>query len=271
MVLDLFPVGGEGRVEFFREEGGIALSLLSFEGGDKFIYLSQKDDLSEMSADYGLHLVRMGNEVMSGEAICFEELNLSTLTNVLVSEVNKNGGEIDYGTEVTSVEKEREEFKVSYKALKGEGEEKVDVVIFALSLFHVESLMPQLKLENNIEYPKNKIIVSSGKLRYPDQKLIMGLPGNPHNLRLFLNFMPTEQYFLPWDMNKGVDLDLLYKSHKLVLEREVYPLPVMPPSPKVPNLKTEIDNVYLAGDFYYYPYDTAALTDEKVAKMIKEG
>jgi len=233
--------------------------------------LSGQDDLSKIGADYGLHLIRMGNEVMSGEAICFEELNLMTLTNFLIKEIEKKEGEILRNHPVKTITKKDGGFEITFEALEGKGVETVDAVVFALPLVYIPEIFPELKLKSNVQYYKSKILVLRGELKYPKRKLLMGLPGNAFNLRLFLNFMAEEQYFLPWDDNKKIDLDFLYKDYKLVLEKEILPLPWLPPNPQVPKLKTEIEGVFLVGDFYYYPYDTAAHTSKMVADMITKS
>lgn len=231
--------------------------------------LSGEDDLSKIGADYGLHLIRMGNEVMSGEAICFEEVNLMSLTNVLSKKIEEKEGEVLCGRQVKRVIKKNGGFEILHERLGEEGTEMVDMVVFALPLVYIPEIFPELKLKTNIQYPKNKIVIAEGELKYPSRKLLMGLPDNPYNLRLFLNFIPTEQYFLPWNKDKEINLDFLYEDYEVTLEKEIFPLPWLPPNAQVPELKTETEGVFLVGDFYYYPYDTAGHTGKVVAELIK--
>lgn len=230
--------------------------------------LSEEDDLSKISADYGLHLIRMGNEVMSGEAICFEEVNLMSLTNALTKKIEEKGGTVLYSHQVKKVTKKDGGFEILHERLDEEKTEKVDIVVFALPLAHIPEIFPDLNLKTNIHYPKNKIMIVKGEPKYPTRKLLMGLPDNRYNLRLFLNFIPTEQYFLPWNKDKEINLDFLYNEYEIVLEKEIFPLPWLPPRARVPELKTKMDGVFLVGDFYYYPYDTSAHTGKVVAELI---
>ncbi len=232
--------------------------------------LSGKDDLSEISADYGLHLIRMGNEVMSGEALRFEELNMMSLTNVLLNSIGKSGGEVLTGCEAKKVSKKEEGFEIDYRKLDEEKTMQVDRIVFALPLPEVSKIFPEVEIPSGVFYPENRIILAQGKLKYPKRRLLMGLPGNAFNLRLFLNFVEEEQYFLPWNKNEEIDLGFIYDDYEIISEEEILPLPCLRPDPKVPELETSIKGVYLTGDFYYYPYDTSIHTAEVVAEKISE-
>ena len=233
------------------------------------IVFSGKDDLNSVGADYGLCLIRMGNELTSGKAIGFEEVNLMSLSNILAKEIREKGGEILSNCEVKRVIKKEEGFEICYEKL---GEEKVEIVekvVFALPLFHVPKIFPELEIKTNIEYPLMKILIIKGKPKYP-RRLIIGLPGNSYNFRVWMNLIPTEQYFIPWEKEKKVSLDFLYEDYQVISEKEIAPIPSFPPNPQVPELKTSIEGVFLAGDFYYYPFDTSVQTAEVIAKMISK-
>jgi len=231
------------------------------------VIFSGKDDLNSLGADYGLHLIRMGNELTSGKAIGFEEVNLMSLSNILAQKIREKGGEILSNSEVKKVLKKEESFEIYYQRLGEENVEMVKKVVFALPLFYIPKIFPDLEIKTNIEYPLMKILVIRGKLKYP-RKLIIGLPGNPYNFRILLNLIPAEQYLLPWQKEKEVNLDFLYENYQVISEKEITPLPVLPPQPQVPELKTKIEGVFLAGDFYYYPFDISVQTAEIIADLI---
>jgi hypothetical protein len=231
------------------------------------IVLSGEKDLKGMSADYGLSLVRFANELTSGKAVVFEENNLMTITNVLALKLKDEGSEILTSAEVKKIEKQDDKFKIFFEK-EGEKIEEVDKVVLSTPLSVTKDIFPGLELETNVKYNPFKIIFVKGKPKCK-RKVIIGMPGNPANLCVWLNVLPYEQYIYPIDIEKEVDMKSLYEEYEITGEKKLeVSLPVIPPSPRVPELKTKIEGVYLCGDFYYYPFDTSVVTAEIVAEMI---
>ncbi|MCD6270891.1 FAD-dependent oxidoreductase [bacterium] len=230
-------------------------------------------DLSQLSAEYGLTHIRLGNELGSGKAFTFEENNIATVTNVLDAKLKEEGTQIFTSAEVKKINKQGDKFTIVYEK-EGEKTEEVDTVVLAVPLDEVKRIFPELNLESDVDYRDSKCIFVEGKLRWPGKKFIVGMPGNPANLRALFNVVPYSQLVYPMDETKEVDLERLYEEYKIVDEEEIKPaLPIIGPNTKVPELTTKMKGVYLCGDFYYYPWlETSVATAEKVADLIsKEG
>lgn len=223
-----------------------------------------------MSAEYGLSIVRLANELQSGKAYTFEENNILTLTNVLVRKIEEKGTQILTLAEVKKIEKEREGFKVFYTK---EGEEKiegVDEIVLATPLNITKEIFPQLNLDTDINYPFLKTFFVKGEFKYPKMKVIKGNPRNPANFIILYNLVPEYQliHCLP---KTNVSFEYLYYRWEIIDEKMGIALPIVGPRAKVPDLKTKIKGAYLAGDFYYHTFmEVAVATAEMVAKMIKE-
>lgn len=225
-----------------------------------------ENDFSKLSADYGLSHLRFGNELGSGEAFSFEENTVATITNVLEAKVREQNSEIFLSTEVNKVEKKKNSFLITFKEKE---QEEVDQVVFALPLFITKKIFPEINLESNVECRNSKCVFIEGKPKY-DRKFVIGMPGNPYNIRAWFNVVSYQQYLYPIDEKKAIDYSALYESYKIIGEKELAPAtPVVPPKAHIPELKTYIEGAYLCGDFYYYPWlETAVTTAEIVAEMI---
>ncbi len=232
---------------------------------------SFEQDFEKMSGDYGLSVLRHSNELVSGGSFTFEGANMITVVNLLYKKLEEKGVPILTGAEVRKVQKSGEKFLVSFR---GKGEkievEEVDKIVFALPLFLIKGIFPELEIETNIVYKDSKCLFVRGRLKY-EKKFILGMPQNSFNLRGLFNIMLYEQLVFPIDEKKEVDLSPLYESYKIVGEKKLGPaLPVVPPAPQIPGLKTKIEGVYLCGDFYFYPWsETSISTAEVVADLIK--
>lgn len=224
----------------------------------------------KMSAEYGLTIVRLASEFQSGRAFTFEENNALALANVLAQKLRQKENQILTATQVTRVEKEKDEFKVCYKR-KGKTEEtKVDRVVISTTLDVIPKIFPQLDLKTDVYYYPAKTIFVKGEFNYPEIKVLKGNPGNPANLAIMYNTVPTYQT-IHCTIDKKINLDPLYKTKEIFEEKTIKALPVIGPRAKVPELKTKIEGAYLAGDFYYHPFlETAVTTAEMVAGMIKK-
>jgi len=233
---------------------------------------SFEQDFEKMSGDYGLSVLRHSNELVSGGSFTFEGANMITVVNLLYKKLEEKKVPILTGTEVKRVQISGEKFLISFKGKKEKTEaEEVDKIVFSLPLFLIKEIFPELEIETNIAYKDSKCLFVRGRLKY-EKKFILGMPQNPFNLRGLFNVMLYEQLVFPIDEKKEVNLSPLYENYKIVGEKKLRPaLPVVPPAPRIPDLKTKIEGVYLCGDFYFYPWsETSISTAEIVADLIKE-
>lgn len=223
-----------------------------------------------MSAEYGLAVVRLANELQSGKAFTFEENNILTLTNVLAKKIEETGSQIFASSEVKKIKKEGEKFRIFYKKEGKEKTEEVDRVVMAVPLNIAKEIFPQLELDTDIDYFTLKTVFVKGEFKYPKIKVMKGDRGNPANFIILYNLVPEYQLIscLP---EEKVNFGLLYDHWEIINEKIVKEsLPRIGPKSKVPALKTKIEGVYLVGDFYYHTFmEVAVATAEIVAKMIK--
>ncbi len=238
---------------------------------EPMMIFTYEEDLSKISAEFGISHMRFANELGTGKAFGFEENNIMAVTNVLEKIILEKGGEIVKSANVENVRKENDEFVVSYYK-EGEKEDRVENVVFATPLNITEKIFPELNIESDIDYPESKCLFVEGELKRPEIKFMIGMPGNKANLKAVFNVFPYYQLVYPADMNKEVDLSKLYNKHKVVEEESLSPaMPVIGPGDRVPEMETDTEGAYLCGDYYYYPWlETAVVTAEIVAKKITE-
>lgn len=224
----------------------------------------------KMSAEYGLGIIRLANELQSGKAFTFEENNILTLTNVLAKKIEEKGNQVLTLAEVKKIEKEGESFKIFYKKEGEEKIEEVDEIVLATPLNITKEIFPQLDLDTDIDYFVLKTFFVKGEFKYPQIKVMKGNPGNPANFIILYNLVPEYQLIncIP---EENVNFEHLYHHWEVIDEKIVKEsLPRVGPKAKVPDLKTKIKGVYLVGDFYYHTFmEVAATTAEMVAKMIE--
>ncbi len=229
-----------------------------------------EDDLSNISAEYGLCHLRWGNELATGKAFGFEENNLMTVINIMAEKIKKESGEILNSAEVVSVKKQNEKFVVSYK-VKGENKElEVDKVIAATPLNISQQIFPELEITHDVVYATSKCFFVEGEMKWPERKFVIGLPGNSANLRAIFNVFPYMQMIYPRDNNQPVNLNAFYNNYKIIDEEEMSPaFSVFPPNCRIPEINTSLEGIYLCGDFYRYPtLESAVVSGEEAAKHI---
>lgn len=234
-----------------------------------------ENDLTKISAEFGLTHIRLANELGSGKAFTFEESNIATVTNVLALKLREKGTEVLTIAKVNRVQKEGERFKIIYESgvEKTETVAEVDKVVLATPLTVTKEIFPELGIETDVEYKISKCLFTEGKLKWPEMKFIIGMPGNPANLRALFGVVSYAHLVYPMDDNKPVDLNQLYDEYKISDEQVLNPaMPIVGPKARIPELQTKIEGAYLCGDFYYYPWlETAVDTAETVADLIAEA
>lgn len=223
-----------------------------------------------ISAEYGISIVRLANELQSGKAFTFEENNILALTNVLAKHIEEKGGRVIALAEVKKIEKKEKGFRIFYQKSGIEKTEDVDKVVLTVPLNFVKEIFPQLELETDVNYFALNSVFVKGDFKYPQVKVMKGDRGNPANFVLLYNLVPEYQLitYLP---EQNINLDFLYNHWEIINKKIIKEsLPIIGPKCRVPALKTNIEGVYLAGDFYYHTFmEVSVVTAEMVAKMIE--
>ena len=234
----------------------------------------QEENLETVGAEFGASLLKFGQETIFGEPFVFEENNPSAVVNILAFETEKMGSKILKATKVEGVKKEGGKFSIVFRKL---GEEvqtiEVDKVVFATPLFETGRIFPELKMEEidgKIEYKRSKCFFVDGELKYPEVKVIMGMPGNPANLLALFNVVAETQLVYPVDQTQKIDLEFFYNNYSIVSEYNLNPSTlVIKPGAKISGPTTSVEGAFICGDFYYYPFlETSVATAEMVADLI---
>ncbi len=232
-----------------------------------------ENDLSKVSAEYGLCHLRWGNEISTGKSFGFEENHLAMINNIIEEKIRGKGGEILTSCTVSSISKEGEKFNVSYETKERHENIEAHRLIMATPLYVSEKLFPEMNIESGVKYAKSNCLFVEGELKWPERKFIIGIPNNPANLRALFNVSSYIQVIHPENENKSVDLDKFYNRYKILEEKEISPaFAIMGPGCRIPEIKSSVNNAYLCGDFYYYPtLEAAVFSGEKAAKYVIES
>ncbi|MFH1522911.1 MAG: FAD-dependent oxidoreductase [Patescibacteria group bacterium] len=228
-----------------------------------------ESDYTKVAADFALYTIRHGLETFSGKGYIFEE-NIIPLVNILEDKIKSYGNEVLTSSPVEKVKKTKKGFTVYYIKDGKQKSEIVDVVVFATPLPVTKSLLPELKIVNELNYKEIKCIMVKGELKY-DRKIIAGIrETDVSNIGLLSTTLPYEHILIPFNPKKEVDFKRIYKKHHVIGEKIIkYGWPVRPPKAKVPDLKTNVDGAYICGNYYYFPLiETSIVTAQEVAKMI---
>lgn len=229
------------------------------------------EDLKNISADYGLFNIRFCSEILAGKSYTFEGNNVLALIGVLEKKIKEISPEVLFTwTEVKKIKKAKKGFEIYFEREAKEEVMLVDKVVLTLPLSLIREIFPDLKLKGKFKYNDTKCILTRGKLRYGRKAYVGIKTGNKANILFYSGIIPEEHHIYPFDSKKKVDLESIYEEYEILGEKDLKPaLLFLPPGAVVPELKTEIEGVYLCGDFYFYPsMETAVTTAEMVAEMI---
>ncbi|MDO8436484.1 MAG: FAD-dependent oxidoreductase [bacterium] len=240
--------------------------------GLEYIALNVKD-WAKTSASFGFGTQAPLIFFPKEEAYCFEE-NMAVVADLLADKIRKAKSEVLNGVEVKRVERTKRKFKIYFEKDGKEEIKEVEKVVFATPLMVTQKLFPELKIESNIYYTKGKCIFVKGKLKPEyDRKLLFGVPGDSSNLAVAWTTVPEEHRLYPDDINKKIDLNIFYQEYEILDEQIMDPAGcIAPPGAKIPELETEIEGVYICGDFYGYAghIENAVASGEVVAEIISK-
>ncbi|OGF24874.1 hypothetical protein A2331_03350 [Candidatus Falkowbacteria bacterium RIFOXYB2_FULL_34_18] len=228
----------------------------------------------KIAADYGLHLLKHGVQVVSGQDYVFEE-NLLPLTNILEEKIKMANNIIHTSAEILKVEQtENNHFIVNYKINGEEKSEIVDKIVFATPLHATQKIFPSLKIESDINYNPIRCVFTRGKLKYDRKIMVSVREKDISNISMFATTMSHEHIIVAFDLEKEIRFKTLYKKNEYeVISEKIIDRawPVRPPKARVPELKTNVPGAYLCGDFYYYTLiETSIATANMVSKMIQD-
>ncbi len=247
--------------------------LLGLEINLRFLE-SYPDSWSMISAEYGMMCIAPFFTVIPKQEVYVFEENMAVLTNVLSRKIEEKGSRVETGVEVQEVKEKDGKFQVSYEKHFEEEREEFDKVVLATPLSKMNEIFPELEFETDIWESKGKCYIVEGELKseYSERDVFFVFPGHESNICTINAIESYEHRLYSLKPEEEVSLDTLYDNYKILSEKELDPAwHIVPPKGKIPNLKTDMEGVYLCGDFYHFAgHDVSAATAEMVADMIKE-
>jgi hypothetical protein len=203
----------------------------------------------------------------NSRSFIFEE-NLRPLVDILWKKVKESGmTEILTSASVKKAEKKENGFAVHFMQKNEEKIEEVDEIVFAIPLPLVKNIFPEVKIESDIEYKPIKCIFVKGDLKHK-RKIMTGVrESDKSNIEYFIASLPYEHLCIPFDLEKEVIFDTVYKDnkHEILREKTIkFGWPVHGPNAKIPGLKTNIYGTYLCGDFYHYCFLEGSIASAEI-------
>lgn len=227
-------------------------------------------NLDQISAEYGLFNIRFGMEMGQKDVFTFEE-GIKILANILKRKIIELGGEVATECKVTKIQREKEGFVIWAENLGKEKEYKGEKVLLAFPLTSAPKIVPELEIPQGLSYCQTKVFILEGKLKFP-QKYILGFPGNEANLRFIFAGPANFFYVYPYFLEKPVNFNDFFEEFSIKDEIKIESaFPIISPGTHLKNTKTNISGIFLAGDYYYYPFlDTCLFTAKKVVEEVEK-
>jgi len=216
-----------------------------------------------ISAAFGLRILAVG--------VYENKVPVSGIDVVAKTLHKQLGDRVIMRAEVIEVRPNGNRFNLRYRR---EGEVQaldVEILVLAVPLFVCNSLIPQLNLKYDYSNAIRLIFKGRVKPKYSNPTVIMVTRSkNPSNISNFGPGKMTGGITFADLYSKPFDLSRFFESYEVLREVHQYPgIGVPRPGASFPSLETEIENVYICGDFYRYPSTEAALVSgNRVADMI---
>jgi thioredoxin reductase len=246
--------------------------LYAFSAPMDFLF---EDDTTKIAADLAAYAMVHGFDAARGESYVFEE-NLMPMALVLEDIIINRGATIHFNSVVERVVRTAKNgFEILYTKRDEQHQDSVDKVVMTQPLPLTRMIMPELDITSDVVYKPVMIYLTRGELRHPERIQIVGMQAKDKgNIRIFSASLEYEHVVIPYDPEKEVDFSILYKHDSCEIIKKQYlglGWPVRGPNARVPELATNVDGVYLCGDFYYYTLmEVPIRTAQKVAEMINE-
>ena len=176
------------------------------------------------------------------------------------------------GAEATKVTQGGGGFTITYKTDEQFKDLRVDVLVLAMPTFISNKLVPQLNIKMDYSVACTEAV--RGRLRSKFRKflgILIPRADNPSNVFSIMMDKEDTEVSVVHIYQKPYDLSPYYEEGYEVI-KEFYWVPTLPtprPGSVFPNLETEIENLYICGDFYRYPCcEAATVSGKRVADMI---
>jgi len=232
---------------------------------DPILRLVFESDYKKFSAAQGVNELKRFMEGMAMGDLCLLEEGPFAITREVSRKLRERNQDILFSAEIIAVEESKNGFEVTYKEGGEEKTESAEYVVLAIPLNVTDKI---LDLSFDVDYSTTECIILKGELKYDYQALIGADPGSP--LRVL--FIPgREHYAYPMEVGQEIDLSQFYEKWTILGRKKLdSAMPLIPPGASTPSIKTEMENLYLCGDFYSWPcLDTAIFTGRKVAELIE--
>ncbi|MFW6283161.1 MAG: FAD-dependent oxidoreductase [Minisyncoccales bacterium] len=225
-------------------------------------------DMSKFSAEYGLFNIRFGLEMGEDDVFTFDE-GVRIIADILQKKAQEKGVTIRTDSKVTKIKKENNHFKIHYDKIDGEKVIEAENVIVSTPLRVTKKIFPEINIPEGASYNKTKCYLLEGEPK-EDKQAILGMPGNKANLRFLFSGPYGTHYVYPMKNDKPVDFDAFYKNYEITTEEIIEnPFVVIKAGTDLSKIKTNIENAYICGDYYYYPLiETSISTAQKAVEMI---
>lgn len=239
--------------QYLREKGcSIQTIKMIMEPMLTFTF-AEEINLDQISADYGLFNIRFGMEMGAPDVFTFEE-GIRMLADILSAKAKEIGVKIETEAKVTRIEKLNGKFKIHFEKLGEKKEIEAEKVILAVPICEAKEILPELKFPEGVSYLPTKCLLLKGKLK-GKRKYILGIPGNEENIRFIFEGPYGIFYAYPYFMEKPMNLDFFFETYSVKSEITIScSLSIISPRAEIPLVKTNIENLFFAGDYYYYPY-----------------
>lgn len=226
-------------------------------------------DLKKISAEYGLFHIRFGLEIGQKDIFTLEEIKI--VADVLREKINRAGIEVFTDTKVQRIEREKEGFRIFTQQWKEEKEFKGEKILLALPPPCAKKILPDLQIPEGLSFASTKVFLVKGKLKFP-QKYILGVPENESNLRFLFEGPYNLFYLYPYFQRLPIEFSKFFENFSIQEETELpCAFPIIAPGTSLKIGKTNIDNIFLTGDYYYYPMlETCIVGAKKVIAEIAE-
>lgn len=231
-------------------------------------------DLSRISALDGLFHLRIAMEYARPESKTFgKDEGIEIITSILEKKLRDEKVELNTSSQVKKIEDEDGKKLIHFEKNEKDFSEKVDKVLITVPATKVNEIDPELDAGVGIFYEKTEYFFVEGEKR-TDKRIILGSPNdNPSNIRFFFDTYNEGQQIFPMNKEKDIDFSRLYESYEIISKSEKsHIFPTFAGGVRAPEIRTNKKNIYLAGDYFYFPIiETALRTTEKAVKVMTQN
>ncbi|MHA2281705.1 MAG: FAD-dependent oxidoreductase [Promethearchaeota archaeon] len=228
---------------------------------DPLAKLITSRDSSKVSAAHGIFL---GLELMKPPTVL--EGGLGKLIECLELKIRKNV-EILTSSRVERIEPHNLKFIVTYNQKGTNRNKELDIIVSSIPIPEAKELFPEL-LNLDMEYASITQLTVEGQKHSVFQKAHIIVPNIYNNSILFC--VGKREVSSVFTEDENYDLNVIFRKHQVIKKViHKYAHPIIQPNQTIPCLFCDTRNIYLCGDYYYYPsLETAVVTGHMVAEKI---